>query len=228
MDPLITSVAGLGLGWIAYFLLHSLLASLAAKRRIERHRSHWLPGYRLFFNTVAIVLILPLVWTTYSIDAPPLWRWTGPQAWLANGLALLAVIGFLWTSRYYESGEFIGIRQWRDRETRVADQEHLHISPPHRWVRHPWYFFGLVLMWTRDMNAPILLTICMATLYFIFGSRLEERKLLTYYGDAYARYRERVPGLFPLPWRHLNIDEAKELEQIARVQPASTTQEAAQ
>ena len=78
------------------------------------------------------------------------------------------------------------------------------------------------------MNAPILLTILMATLYFIFGSRLEERKLLTYYGDAYARYRTRVPGLFPLPWRHLSIDEANELEQMARVQPASTTPEAAQ
>ena len=216
-----TSLILLLLGWIAYFLLHSMLASLIIKRRVERYRSHWMPAYRLLFNVIAVILVLPLVWLTYSIDAAPLWRWSGAFGWVANGLALLAFAGFLWTIRYYDVGEFIGIRQWRVQETRVEDQEHLHISPVHRYVRHPWYFFALVLMWSRDMNAPLLITVSMASLYFLFGSRLEERKLLFYYGDAYARYRQRVPGLIPLPWRHLSADEAAELERMARVQQQS-------
>ena len=217
----ITPLIALTLGWIAYFLLHSLLASLMVKRWVERNHADWLPAYRLFFNAIAVILVLPLVWLTYSIDATPLWQWSGAMGWLANGLALLAIAGFLWTILYYDSGEFIGVRQLQERETRVEDQEHLHISPVHRYVRHPWYFFALVLMWTRDMNAPLLITVSMASLYFLFGSRLEERKLLSCYGDAYARYQKRVTGLIPLPWRHLSADEGAELERMARAQQQS-------
>lgn len=195
------------------------------KQWVERYHPCWMPAYRLFFNSTAILLVLPLVWFTYTIDAAPLWHWAGTGRWLADGLALLAIAGFLWTTRFYESGEFIGTRQWRQRETRIADQEQLHISPMHRYVRHPWYFFALVLMWTRDMNPPMLITVSMASLYFVLGSRLEERKLLSYYGEAYARYRERVPGLVPLPGRSLSADEASELERIARVQQKSTLPE---
>ena len=32
-----------------------------------------------------------------------------------------------------------------------------------------------------------------------------------YHGDAYRRYRERVPALFPLPWRYLSRSEAERL-----------------
>ena len=205
----------LALGWIAYFIVHSLLASLRVKRRIEARRPAWMPAYRLFFNLSAVLLILPLLWFTFSLGGDPLGRWHGPWRWLAEGLALLAMVGFLWSARYYDNGEFLGTPQWRERETRVEDQEHLHVSPPHRFVRHPWYFFGLVLMWTRDMDPALLTTVTLATLYFIFGSRLEERKLLHYYGEAYARYRQRVPGLLPLPWRHLSAADARELEQLA-------------
>jgi len=209
------ALIALAAGWIGYFLIHSLLASLAAKQRIERLHPDWMPAYRLAFNAIAMVLLIPLIIATYGIEAAPLWQWQGGALWIADGLALAAMAGFIWSTRYYESGEFIGTRQWRERETRVEDQEHLHISPLHRHVRHPWYFFGLVLMWTRDMNAPLLLTVSMASLYFLFGSRLEERKLLQYYGEAYARYRERVPGLIPLPWRRLSAAEASQLESMA-------------
>jgi hypothetical protein len=58
----------------------------------------------------------------------------------------------------------------------------------------------------------MLLSAIMITLYFIIGSLLEERKLLAYYGEAYREYRQRVPGLFPLPWRNLSREQARELE----------------
>lgn len=213
-----TPLIALALGWLGYFLLHSLLASLAVKQWVERHRPDWMPAYRLIFNATAVLLVLPLIWYTYTIPSTPLWYWSGPWRWLMDGLAIVALLGFLWTSRYYQSGEFIGTRQWRERETRVEDQEHLQLSPAHRRVRHPWYFFGLVLMWTRDMNTAMLVTVGMASLYFLLGSRLEEKKLLRYHGEAYARYRRQVPGLVPLPGRRLSAKTAAELEQLAASQ----------
>jgi steroid 5-alpha reductase family enzyme len=87
--------------------------------------------------------------------------------------------------------------------TSVDDQEQFQLSPLHRWVRHPWYFFALVIIWTRDMN--------LMTLYFIIGSRLEERKLERYHGEVYRRYQRQVPGLVPLPWKHLRDSDVKTL-----------------
>jgi len=201
--------------WLSYFLIHSLLASLGAKRWVARHRPGFMPAYRLFFNTTALLLLTAPLYLTYSWDGPWLWRWSGAGWWLANGLALIALGLFYWTLRYYDSGEFIGLKQWRNQVRRVEDQEQFHISPLHRFVRHPWYSLGLVLVWTRDMNTGFLLTAFVITLYFIVGSWLEEKKLIEYHGEVYHRYREKVPGLIPQPWRYLSKQEAEELQRDA-------------
>lgn len=202
--------------WIGYFLIHSALASLTLKRWVALRRPAWMRGYRLFFNLSALLLVIPPLWLTYSQRGPWLWAWDGPWWYVANGLALAAIMGVLWSSKYYDGAEFIGLRQWRQDVRTVEDQEALHISPMHRWVRHPWYSLGLVLIWTRDMDATFLLTAVAATLYFVIGSRLEERKLMTYHGDAYARYRTLVPSLLPLPWRRLSDGQVDALLAEAR------------
>ena len=133
----------------------------------------------------------------------------------------LALAVFAYSLRHYDTGEFLGLRQWRAAETRVEDQERLRISPLHRYVRHPWYSLALVLIWTRDMPPAFLLTAVAATLYFVLGSRLEERKLVTYYGAAYRDYRRRVPALLPLPGRSLTPAEAAALEAAAQRPPGA-------
>ncbi len=201
----------LALAWLCYFAVHSLFASLGAKRRVARRHPDWMPAYRLFFNLQALLLLVPPLYLTYRWQGPFLWQWHGWAWWLANGLAALAAGLFLWSAAFYDSGEFLGLKQWRNRERRVEDQEQFHISPLHRYVRHPWYSLGLVLIWTRDMNPAFLLTATLATLYLVVGSRLEERKLIAYHGARYERYRQRVPGLIPLPGRYLTTDEAEAL-----------------
>jgi len=197
--------------WLLYFVIHSALASLRVKRWVAKHRPDLMPAYRLMFNAVAIAFIVPPLTMTYLFHGEWLWQWKGIGEWLANGVALLAVAGFVWSLRFYDNGEFFGTKQWRERSRAVEDQEQLHISPLHRFVRHPWYSLGLLLIWTRDMDLAFLVTAVMATLYFIVGSLLEERKLIVYHGEAYRRYREKVPGLVPLPWRWLDKQEAAEL-----------------
>ncbi|MCG8425852.1 MAG: hypothetical protein MI754_00685 [Chromatiales bacterium] len=198
-------------GWLLYFILHSLLASLTVKQWLASRQPEWLPGYRLFFNVVAVLTLLPLLYLIYAKPGPTLWAWQGISWLLVNSLALMAVVGFVWSMRYYSGDEFLGLRQWREGVRSVEDQEHLHISPMHRFVRHPWYFLGLLLIWTRDMSLSFFISACLMTLYFIFGSWLEERKLLVYHGERYRRYRQQVPGLIPLPWKYLGREQAEAL-----------------
>ncbi|MCU7958537.1 MAG: hypothetical protein KZQ58_00765 [gamma proteobacterium symbiont of Bathyaustriella thionipta] len=93
----------------------------------------------------------------------------------------------------------------------MEDQETFKLSPLHHFVRHPWYFFALVMIWTRDMNSLMLVSAILLSLYFIFGSRLEERKLIQYHGKVYREYMNHVPGVFPLPWKILSHAQAQKL-----------------
>jgi protein-S-isoprenylcysteine O-methyltransferase Ste14 len=191
------------LSWLVYFGLHSLLASIRVKQYVASRWPRAMPAYRLMFNLLAVVLLAVPLWLTLNAPGPWLWRWSGVAFFIVNVLALAAVAGFLWSLKFYDTGEFLGLRQLREGNDSVDDQEQFRLSPLHRWVRHPWYFFALVIIWTRDMNSAMLITAIIMTLYFIIGSRLEEEKLIRYHGEVYRRYRERVPGLVPLPWKHL-------------------------
>ncbi|MGB0713258.1 MAG: methyltransferase family protein [Gammaproteobacteria bacterium] len=202
--------------WLGYAVLHSALASLTIKRWVASHHPGWMPTYRLGFNAVAVLALLPVAVLHYANRGAALWAWEGVFAGLAWLLSGLAIVGFVYSLRFYDGSEFLGLRQWREREERVEDQEYLHISPLHRWVRHPWYTLGLVLIWTRDVDMALLISGSAITIYFALGSRLEERKLLAYHGNAYARYMDRVPGLIPNPWRHLSATEAQAMEALSR------------
>jgi len=208
-EPL--SLLLLALGWTAYFAAHSLLASLPVKRAFAARWPALMPGYRLGFNGLALLLILPLLWATFRLHSEPVIAWNGAFGWLAHALKLLALALFVWTLRYYDGAEFFGLRQLRQGTRSVEDQERLQLSPLHRHVRHPWYSIGLLLLWSRDLDAAQLTATLLGSAYFVLGSRLEERKLLIYHGERYRRYRERVPGLIPLPWKYLRADEVPAL-----------------
>lgn len=198
--------------WGGYFALHSLLASHAMKAEVARRWPRFARRYRLFYNTVALVTLVPVLALMASTPGPWLWRWHGAWGWLADALALCALAGFVWSARYYDLGEFAGLRR------ACADGPAtggLRISPLHRHVRHPWYSLGLVLIWTRDMDAAWLVSALAITAYLVVGSRLEERKLVAEFGEAYRAYQRRVPGLVPRPWRRLTPAEGRELEALA-------------
>ena len=198
--------------WMGYFAIHSALASLAAKNMVANRWPQLMPWYRLFFNAVAILLLAAPLYLAWAIGGETVIAWKGIWWWAGNGLALAALGGFLYSLRHYDGAEFLGLRQLRNGEQRVEDQERFRVSPLHQHVRHPWYFLALLLIWTRDMTAAMLVSSAMMTLYFMLGSWLEEQKLLAYYGDAYREYRRRVPGLLPLPWKRLSRQQAKTLE----------------
>jgi protein-S-isoprenylcysteine O-methyltransferase Ste14 len=201
----------LGLLWLGYFLLHSLFASLWLKARVAARWPGLMPYYRLSFNTLAMVLILPPLALMWQLGGEPLWQYQGIMDLLRFALMGLALAGFAWSLRFYHGGEFIGLRQLRENLHQIEDQERLHISPLHRFVRHPWYSLGLVLIWTQEMDAARLTSALMMTGYLVLGSLLEERKLRVYHGERYRRYQQRVPGLIPLPHRYLTRKQAEEL-----------------
>ncbi len=205
-------LAWLALAWAAYGGLHSLLAAAGFKGCVAARLPRWVPAYRLLYNLVAVLALLPILGLMARQPGPWLWRWQGPLAWLMDGLGLLAAGLLIFGPGTYDLGEFLGLTQLRERRPGLGDLEPLRISALHRYVRHPWYALSLVLLWTRDMSAARLVSALAITAYFVIGSWLEERKLLARFGAAYGQYMAKVPGLVPRPWRQLSREEARQLE----------------
>lgn len=204
LDPI--ALAEIALAWCAYFALHSLLAANVAKAWIGRRWPRSFPAYRAAYNLFSVIALLPVLWLVYRNGGDWLWRWQGLLGWLADGLAVAVLVAFYASTRAYDMGEFLGLSQLRNAGR--AESHNFTLSSFHRYVRHPWYSFGLVLIWTRDMNGPLLVSAIAITLYLIVGSRLEERKLVEQFGQPYRDYITKVPGLVPLPWKYLKAKEA--------------------
>ncbi len=199
--------------WLGYFMLHSLLASLGSKRFIESRLPALMPWYRLIFNLIATIFLFIPLSLLYLHHGPWVIELQGFWWWLAVFFNLLAIAGFIWSMRWYDGKEFLGIRQLKHQVVSVADQEKFHLSPLHRYVRHPWYSLGLLMLWSRSMDAGMLLSAILITLYMLIGLRLEEKKLLSYHGSIYKQFQQQVPALIPRPWRYLNQQQAAALMQ---------------
>ena len=199
--------------WLGYFAIHSILASVTVKQWCEKKLPWFMPYYRITYNVLATLLLIFPVGFMFTQRGDPIWQWQGYANWLANGLAVAAVIAFFWTLRFYDMRDFMGITQIRSDGN--DNRESFKISPLHRYVRHPWYSLALILIWTRDLDVMYLTTAIMLTLYFFLGARLEETKLFSHHGDVYRQYCEKVPGIIPLPWRYLTKSQAQQLQSKA-------------
>jgi protein-S-isoprenylcysteine O-methyltransferase Ste14 len=187
---------------VAYSLLHSLMASRPCKAWTRRLAG---PGsdrwYRLVYNIVAVVTLLPLLpllaglpdQTLYVVPAP--WRWL-----LLSGQAL-GVLLLLAALRQTDAAHFLGLRQPGD-ATPDAESP-LTTQGFYAYVRHPMYSAGLLIIWLSPaMSANMLVVALFWTLYMYVGSFHEERRLIHEFGDAYRAYQQQVPRLIPrLPRR---------------------------
>jgi protein-S-isoprenylcysteine O-methyltransferase Ste14 len=69
-----------------------------------------------------------------------------------------------------------------------------------RFTRHPGNLgaMGFFLLWPR-MTVNRATLAALAALYVVLGSMHEERRLRMAYGEAFERYRQKVPFLIPRP-----------------------------
>lgn len=74
------------------------------------------------------------------------------------------------------------------------------IRGPYKWVRHPLYLGVLIMFWSNpNLTADRLLFLILWTGWIIVATYLEERDLISEFGDVYRQYKKTVPML--IPWR---------------------------
>jgi protein-S-isoprenylcysteine O-methyltransferase Ste14 len=120
---------------------------------------------------------------------------------LARAIAVFAIAGFAWGVRAlgnFDTFGLIPIRVYlRGKQLRAPN---VIIRGPYLWVRHPLYFFMLVLIWSfPDVSLDRLLFNVLWTFWVVLGTFLEEKDLVAEFGETYRHYQKTVPMLFP--WR---------------------------
>ena len=178
------------IAFVLWAFFHSVTAALVSKAAVR----DWLGAqtyagwYRLVYNVVAFVTFVPvLVLMVTAVPDTLLWQIPALLSWLARLLQLLGVVGLgiaLWQTDVWS---FAGVRQvmayLRGEAAAVDGEQRLVVDGPYAWVRHPLYFFSLVVLGaTPEMRLNWFLLALLSTLYFWLGSIYEERKLRARFG----------------------------------------------
>jgi protein-S-isoprenylcysteine O-methyltransferase Ste14 len=162
--------------------------------------------YRLFYNVLAAVTLLPvLVAGILALPHRMLWEVSQPFSLVLVGVQLVGIVGLGISLLETDIMRFVGlgqlIRYLRGDED-VNPEPTFVTTGTYRIVRHPLYFFSLLVVWfTPIMTLSLLLFNVAATLYFWAGSAHEEKRLLQAFGEEYEAYCERVPRLLPFKIR---------------------------
>lgn len=172
-------------GWIAYLALHSLLAAPGIKKRYH------FAGYRIMYVALSVVGLFALLLYNGSIESAHFFVSAGFPRYVSLMLTTFGVMIIQGSFRQYSFKGFVGLTE----EEPVLKTEGIL-----GYVRHPIYA-GLILVtfgfFLFIPNLPTLISCMCMLIYIPIGMRLEERKLLAFYGAAYEEYRNRVPALFP-------------------------------
>jgi protein-S-isoprenylcysteine O-methyltransferase Ste14 len=188
--------------WIIWCALHSGMISVTATGYLKRWLGKRFRIYRLIFNLVALVTLIPVIIYEQGLRGPMLFRWEGFLILFQVILLISALLLFLAGARHYDLLQFSGLRQIKTGSSHNALTEtgELDTAGILDITRHPWYLGAILIIWTRDINISALVTNIILTLYFIVGTVLEERKLLIEHGDDYRRYQQKVSMLIPIKW----------------------------
>lgn len=189
-----------------FAISHSFLAYFDVKKKITERVGEKIAFYRLFYNISSIIIFIAI----YALSPKPnllIYDLPFPYDIIIFGIQVLGIIGFFWASSFIDLKEFLGLTQIKRyyegkyKLDELDEHQTFIIAGPFKFVRHPIYFFSIIILGFRPTMDLFYLTffIC-AVIYFYIGSIYEEKNLVKRFGTDYLVYKTKVPRLIPNPF----------------------------
>jgi protein-S-isoprenylcysteine O-methyltransferase Ste14 len=195
---LIASPSWVLLAVFIYGLVHSVLAALSTKAFVRKWMGpavyRW---YRLLFNVFATVTLLPVLVLPKLLPDKTMYQIPAPWVFVTLAIQLLALVLLVMGVFHTDAMKFIGLRQLF-KGYQKDEPEPLVVNGLYKWVRHPLYTAGLLLIWFSPVMTINLFALYLGlTIYIVIGAIIEERKLRREFGSAYEKYQNLTPMLIP-------------------------------
>lgn len=185
-------------------IIHSLLASHTVKNNIysflgqEFHRY-----YRISYNLISFLSLVPVVFIVLS--APEMVIYAIPFPWFLLNLLVEGILSLILIAGIIQTGisEFIGVKQLTETiNSTSTNSTNLVTGGMYKYVRHPLYLIGLLIIWIFPvMSASLFVINISLTIYIFIGAYLEEKKLVSDFGQKYVEYIRTTPQFIPFTKR---------------------------
>jgi len=183
---------------VLFFTQHSSMV----RRSLNTRLGNCLPDhYHGALYTIVSAVFLTAVVAFWQPSTALLIELRGVSRWFARGVYLLGTAGFFWGVHALQSFDAFGDDRIKSHLSGIQPEpQPFAVSGPYLWVRHPLYFFVLLMIWScPDLTADRLFFNVLWTTWIYIGTLLEERDLRADFGDKYHRYQSKVPML--IPWK---------------------------
>lgn len=220
--PELTVLAWDGILSIVFFIQHSSMIRRSFRARL----STIIPSHYIDVTfTIASSIVLTAVVIFWQPSTTVLYEFHGFPRWIARSIFFMAIAGIGWG---------VYALKFFDPFGRIPIRDHLNGKPyrpqkfevygPYLWVRHPLYFFVLLLIWScPDLTLDRFIFNFLWTVWIMIGTVLEEKDLLSDFGDDYRQYQGRVPMLIPWKGQCYNFNSISQQTISCRRRPKGRT-----
>lgn len=181
---------------IIYFLQHSVVI----RKGFRKWLGKFMPGpYHNAFYGITSIIALILVLVFWQKTPAVIARAEGIIFWLICILFCFCLAGLLWGIGSLRSFDALGIKPLMLHISNKQERpQQIVAKGPYRWVRHPLYFFLIILIWSYPvLTLDRLLFNVIWSIWVVIGTYLEDRDLHREFGSQYRKYSSKVPMLIP-------------------------------
>jgi len=183
-----------------FFVIHSGMIRKSFREWLENFIQSYYHGVIYAISSSIGLLILVIFWQDANQSVVVL---KNSASFIPRITFFIAIMGLIWSAHSLRSFDIVGrsplLAQMYNRQLPATP---FAICGPYRWVRHPFYFCMLMIIWSfPSLTLDRFLLNILWSIWIVIATGLEERDLVVSFGLNYRNYQKNVPML--IPWRVL-------------------------